>query len=77
MPRRPCEAITIRSHFCFLAVAMMASAIRSPLAVTGLTFTSISCPAALTAFTASMASVCHCFSMRATSEAARVTPPSK
>jgi hypothetical protein len=34
MPRRPCEAITIRSHFCFFAVAMMASDTRSDFTVT-------------------------------------------
>jgi hypothetical protein len=77
MPLRPCEAMTIRSHLCFLAAAITASATRSDLATTAFTLTPRACPRVLTPSTSAWAASAHCFSIWRTSLGSTGMPPSK
>ena len=77
MPLRPCEAITIKSAFCFLAVAMMASDTTSDFTVTDLTLTPLAFAALATVSRLAWAASVHCFSMRLTSATDKGMLPSK
>ncbi|MNV62771.1 hypothetical protein D3C71_1553320 [compost metagenome] len=77
MPLRPCDAITIKSHLCFLAAEITASATRSDLAMTAFTVTPWASPWALTPSTMACAASPHWASMRLTSPVSTGMPPSK
>ncbi len=76
-PRRPCEAITTRSHLFFFTLARIDSAIRSDLVTIALALTPSAIAASRTASTTAWPRSAHCFSVRAMSAVDTVTPPSK
>src|SRR6218665_2077636 len=76
-PLRPCDAITIRSHLCFLAAAITASATRSDLAMTALTVTPWASPRAFTPSSMAWAALPHWASMCLAALVSAGTPPSK